>query len=87
MAVGVQPDLEWTLDVDLGRPPRDLPESTTIETRFGTLRLEVNASEKGYKVEGSLRFVAGLVEAEDVSELREFLVTVERHLSRDLETP
>ena len=87
MAVGVQPDLEWTLEVDLGRPPRDLPESTTIETRFGTLRLEVNSTEKGYKVEGSLRFVAGLVEAEDVSELREFLVTVERHLSRDLETP
>jgi hypothetical protein len=87
LVMEVQPDLEWTLEVDLGRPPRDLPESTTIETRFGTLRLEVSDNDTGYTVKGSLRFVAGLVEAEDVSELREFLVAVERHLSRDLESP
>jgi hypothetical protein len=38
-------------------------------------------------MDGRLHFESGLVEAEDVDELREFLVAVERHLGRRLEAP
>jgi hypothetical protein len=83
----VRPELEWTLEVDLGRPPRDLPEKVEIDTAFGTLHITLTVESSGYRIEGSLRFEPGLVAADDVDELRQFLVAVERHLDRRLEAP
>jgi transglutaminase-like putative cysteine protease len=87
LMVTVRPDLEWTLEVELGRPPKDLPEAVTMTTDFGELRVEAKAEKSGYRVQGSLRLVPGLVEASEVAKLREFLVAVERHLDRRLESP
>ena len=87
LMVVVRPDLEWTLEVDLGRPPADLPDAVEMETPFGSLRIGIRAVRKGYRVDGFLHLEPGLVEAEDVGELREFLIAVERHLGRRLESP
>jgi hypothetical protein len=87
LKVSVRPELEWTLEVDLGRPPKALPAEVELDTAFGALRIIPTAESGGYRVEGSLRFESGLVSAEDVDELRQFLVTVERHLGRRLEAP
>ena len=87
LMVAVRPDLEWTLDVDLGRPPGSLPEAVDLDTPFGLLHVEMHAQAQGYRVEGLLHLEPGLVEAGDVLDLREFLVAVERHLERRLESP
>jgi hypothetical protein len=87
LMIVVKPDLEWTLEVDLGRPPGSLPEPTELEAAFGKLRLEIDGNDSGYVVEGFLHLVPGLVAAEDVEDLRRFLVTVERLLGRRLESP
>ena len=87
LMVVVKPDLEWTLEVELGRPPGTLPESSEIETPFGELRLQIDGNDKGYRVEGFLHLDPGLVAAAEVDELRRFLVTVERLLGRKLESP
>ena len=87
LMVVVKPDLEWTLEVELGRPPGNLPESSSLETPFGVLRLEVEAGDSGYRIDGFLHVAPGLVAAEDVGALRDFLVTIERRLSRNLESP
>jgi transglutaminase-like putative cysteine protease len=87
LKVNVRPELEWTLEVDLQRPPKPLPEAVDLVTAFGTLRITWEEMSDGYRVEGALRFEPGLVAAEEVDELREFLVAVERHLGRLLEAP
>jgi hypothetical protein len=87
LTMTVRPDLEWTLEVELGRPPKDLPETVMISTDFGELRIEAEAEKSGYRIQGSLHLVPGLVEAGEVAELRDFLVAVERHLDRRLESP
>ena len=87
LMVEVRPDLEWILDVDLGRPPADLPDDVEMETPFGSLRISFGSESKGYRVEGLLRFESGLFDAEEVGDLREFLIAVERHLARRLESP
>jgi transglutaminase-like putative cysteine protease len=87
LMVAVRPDLEWTLEVDLGRPPGSLPEAIDLDTSFGSLRVEINAQAMGYRVEGFLHLEAGLIEAREVVDLREFLIAVERHLGRRLESP
>jgi tetratricopeptide (TPR) repeat protein len=87
LKIGVRPELEWTLEVDLGRPPKTLPEEVKLDTAFGALHITPVVESSGYRVEGSLRFESGLVAAEDVDQLRQFLVTVERHLGRRLEAP
>ncbi len=87
LMVGVKPDLEWTLEVELGRPPKNLPDSSELKTPFGDLRLEIVGNDSGYRVEGWLHLVPGLVAADAVNELRDFLVTIERRLSRNLESP
>ena len=87
LMVTVRPDLEWTVEVVLGRPPADLPDAVEMETPFGSLRIDYRAKNKGYHVEGFLHLEPGLVEAEDVGDLREFLIAVERHLGRRLESP
>jgi hypothetical protein len=80
-------DLEWEVEVELGRPPKNLPEAVDLSTRFGELRIEITAAGSGYGVKGFLHIEPGLVEAGDVAALREFLVTVERHFDRRLESP
>ncbi len=87
LVVEVKPDLEWTVEVELGRPPRNLPESFELETPFGELRLKVDGNESGYRVEGWLHMASGMVAAEAVDGLRDFLVTIEHHLNRNLESP
>jgi transglutaminase-like putative cysteine protease len=87
LLVPVSPDLEWSLEVDLGRPPKPLPDSVALNTRFGTLSVDYEVEDEGYQVEGSFRLRPGLVEATEVPALREFLVNVERQLGRRLEVP
>jgi hypothetical protein len=87
LMMAVWPDLEWTLEVELGRPPRNLPSPVTLDTRFGELQIEIDQLGSGYRVAGRLHVEPGLVAASDVVQLREFLVTVERHVKRPLESP
>ncbi len=87
LMVAVRPDLEWTLDVNLGRPPGNLPEAVDLDTPFGSLRVETLAQAQGYRIEGFLHLEPGLVGAGEVVDMREFLVAVERHLERRLESP
>jgi transglutaminase-like putative cysteine protease len=83
----VRPGLEWTLEVDLGRPPRELGPEVDLDTRFGRLAIQYQDTGAGYSVAGSFRLEPGLVEAADATALRTFLVEVERHLRRPLEVP
>ncbi len=87
LMVAVKPDLEWTLEVELGRPPGNLPESSSLETPFGNVRLEVEVGDSGYRIDGFLHLAPGLVAPEDVEGLRDFLVTIERRLHRYVESP
>ncbi len=87
LMVDVKPDLEWTLEVVLGRPPKNLPDASDLATPFGDLRLEIVGNDSGYRVKGWLHLVPGLVAADEVDDLRDFLVTIERRLSRNLESP
>jgi len=81
------PDLEWTLEVDLGRPPKTLPQKVDLDTDYGALRIEFEAASTGYSVKGKLHLEPGLIAAGDVARLREFLIAVERNLDRPLESP
>ncbi len=87
LMIVTRPDLEWSVEVDLGRPPLTLPDPIDLETRFGTLRVELASESSGYRVDGFFHFRPGLTAAEDVGELRDFLVEVERQLERRLESP
>ena len=87
LKIGVRPDLQWFLEVDLGRPPRTMPAEVELNTPFGSLSITTESLGNGYRVDGLLHLEPGLYGAEDVDGLREFLVTVERHLERRLEAP
>jgi hypothetical protein len=87
LQVNVRPELEWVLEVDLGRPPTTLPAEVQLDSPFGALRISSKELPSGYRVDGKLSFEPGLVAAARVGELREFLVAVERHLGRRLEAP
>ena len=87
LLIPVRPVLEWTLDVDLGHPPSELPPSVALDTQFGSLSLDHDASGSGYVVTGHFQLVPGTVTAADAPRLRQFLVDVERHLVRPLEIP
>jgi hypothetical protein len=87
MKIIVRPDLEWVLKVDLGRQPKNLPAEVRLDTPFGSLHITPKSLSEGYRIDGLLRFEPGIIEADDVDELREFLVAVERHLGRRLEAP
>lgn len=87
LIIVVRPDLEWTLAVNLGRPPKTSPSEVDLDTPYGSLRITAKIHSEGYEVNGELRFKPGMVEARDVDDLREFLVAVERHLGRRLEAP
>jgi hypothetical protein len=83
----VRPNLEWRVEVDLGRPPQPLPGEVRLESPHGQLTLTYDATATGYRVEGSFGLVSGTVQASDIGELREFLLAVERHMERRLEVP
>ena len=87
LKINVRPDLEWSLEVDLGRPPKTMPAAVELDTPFGSLRITAARLNNGYRVDGFLHFESGTYDAEEVGGLREFLVTVERHLERRLEAP
>jgi hypothetical protein len=83
----VRPDLEWKLEVVLGRPPEPLPEGIHLESPYGRLTLTYETLPTGYRVEGAFNLKPGIVSASDIPGLREFLLAVERHLGRRLEVP
>jgi hypothetical protein len=83
----VRPDVEWELEVDLGRPAGRMPKDVDLDSRFGSLRIEHVAQDNGYRVRGYLHVEAGLVAADEADGLRQFLTDVERALDRPLEVP
>jgi hypothetical protein len=87
LKIDVRPDLQWSLEVDLGRPPKTIPAEFELKTQFGSLQITPKRLSNGYRVDGFLHLEPGLYAAEEVDGLREFLVTVERHLERRLEAP
>ncbi len=87
LLVAVRPDLEWTLEVTLGRAPLIEADDHSLSGDFGFLKVKTELEEKGYRVSGYFHLEPGLVEADRAPELREFLLEVERILSRPLETP
>ena len=66
---------------------RRLEEETLERTEAEARRIEAEAEKSGYRIQRSVHLVPGLVEAGEVAELRDFLVAVERHLDRRLESP
>ena len=87
LLVEVRPDLEWSLEVDLGRPPTAVPQPVDLTSDFGFLKLETEALESGYRVEGYVHLGPGLVDAARVRDLRDFLLEIETILRRPQETP
>ena len=87
LLVPVQPDLAWTLEVELGRPPRTPPEPLVLESPHARLQVDAVSSASGYRIEGSLRVVPGLLTAAEAAALRDLLVAAERALSRPQEVP
>jgi Tfp pilus assembly protein PilF len=87
LKINVRPDLEWSLKVDLGRPPKSMPAEVDLNTPFGSLRITSKSLSNGYQIHGLLHFESGIYPAEEVAGMREFLVTVERHLEKRLEAP
>ena len=87
LVVAVRPDLEWTLDVTLGRSPSIKSDSISLSGDFGSLKLTIDPVAMGYRVNGYFHLESGVVEAHRAPELREFLLEIKRVLSRPLETP
>ncbi|MCG6964836.1 MAG: DUF3857 domain-containing protein [Acidobacteria bacterium] len=87
LLVAMRPDLRWTLEVDLGRQPRDLPEPVHADGPYGKLDVVVDAEPSGYRVRGFFHLQPGLVPAARAPELRRFLVLAQRTLERKLEAP
>jgi transglutaminase-like putative cysteine protease len=87
LMVDVRPDLEWSVEVSLGRPPVLEVEEIHLTNDFGFMKLSVETDDKGYRVSGYVHLEPGLVEARRAPELRAFLLEVKRLLGRPLETP
>ncbi len=83
----VEPRLEWSVTVDLGRPPTTRPEPLELSSDIGTLRVTVEPRATGWRLAGTFELKPGLLPAERAGELRDFLVQVERALVRPLEVP
>jgi len=82
-----RPDLEWTLEVDLGRAAGELPEEIHLESPFGSLDVEISRRATGYSVDGQLLLKPGIHQPSEAGAIRDFLVEVERVLGRPLEVP
>jgi tetratricopeptide (TPR) repeat protein len=87
LLVAVRPDLEWNLEVVLGRIPSIKADTVSLTSDFGSLNLTIEIEDQGYRVNGYVHLNPGSVEAERAPELREFLLEIERILSQPLETP
>ncbi len=87
LLVPQRPVREWTVRVDLGRPPREHPEPVNLEGPHGSLRVEVIPQPTGYEIRGRMELRPGLLEPGQVPGLHRFLVGVERALERKLEAP
>ncbi len=87
LLVAVRPDLEWTLEVTLGRIPSIQADTVSLTSDFGSLKLTIEIEELGYRVNGYIHLNPGVVDAQRAPELREFLLEIERILSQPLETP
>lgn len=87
LLVEVRPDIEWSLDVELGRPPGTAADEVALSGDFGSLRMSIEPRPEGYRVDGYFHLEPGLVSAERAPELRDFLLEVKRNLERLLETP
>jgi transglutaminase-like putative cysteine protease len=87
LLVPVRPELEWSVEVELGRPPGELPPPVELKTPFGELAIVSTPGAAGYRVTGSFRLKPGAVAAADADGLRRFLVEAERELGRPLEVP
>jgi hypothetical protein len=83
----VRPALEWSLEVELGQAPRQLPADVSLETPFGELEVDYEGTGTGYRVTGSFRITPQQVAAGQAEGVRQFLVAAERHLTRPLEVP
>lgn len=87
LMLAVEPRLEWSVTVDLGRPPATRPEPLEITSEVGSLRLTVEPRATGWRLAGAFQLTPGLLAPEKAGELRDFLVQVERALARPLEVP
>lgn len=87
LLVAVRPDLEWNLEVTLGRVPSIEAKTVSLTSDFGSLKLTIAIEDLGYRVNGYVHLNPGVVEAERAPELRAFLLEIERILSQPLETP
>jgi transglutaminase-like putative cysteine protease/thioredoxin-like negative regulator of GroEL len=87
LLVEVRPDLEWSLEVELGRPPAAVHEPVDLTSDFGFLKLETEALESGYRIGGYVHLEPGLVDPGSVGDLRDFLLEIETILRRPQETP
>jgi len=87
LQVAVRPDLEWILEVDLGRPPVGLPDDLRLAGSHGSLDLVIEPTGGGYRLRGYFHLEPGLIAASEAAELRRFLLEVETILERPLETP
>jgi hypothetical protein len=87
LLVAVRPDLEWILEVTLGRIPSIQADTVSLTSDFGSLKLTIEIEELGYRVNGYIHLNPGVVDAQRAPELREFLLEIERILSQPLETP
>jgi transglutaminase-like putative cysteine protease len=87
LLVEMRPDLEWLLEVHLGRPAVNLPDDVNLTSDFGSLKIEFGLTEDGYLIEGYFHLASGLVAAESTPDLRNFLLEVDRILARPVEAP
>lgn len=87
LLVTMRPDLRWTLEVDLQRPPGELPGPVHVDGPYGRIDVVVEARSSGYRVRGFFHLKPGLVPAAQAPQLRRFLVLAQRTLERKLEAP
>lgn len=87
LLVPLRPDLKWTVEVDLGRPPGELPEPVRESGPFGTLDVAVKPLAAGYRIAGSFHLVSGVLPPGRVAGLRAFLLKAEHAFAERLEVP
>ena len=59
LLVAVRPDLEWTLEVTLGRIPSIQADTVSLTSDFGSLKLTIEIEEQGYRVNGYVHLEPG----------------------------
>ncbi|NOZ78288.1 MAG: transglutaminase domain-containing protein [Acidobacteria bacterium] len=87
LLVPLRPDLRWTITVQLGRKPGQLPPPVARAGPFGTLDVTTSALPRGYRVSGRFQLTSGLLGARRVAAFRAFLLKAQRTFSQRLEAP